>query len=232
MTPPINIDGTNENYSNVTIDGQDVEQITIDGQDVLSTIPDSVDDFEHNDLSTVYPNRLSASEFSIQNTTIINDSYTLEFSGGSKGTIRGDESTGLITNPVRGERFSASLRFENTQDYVVAVAFGLQGDTTGYTAGFYPNTQEIFVSTIGGLDNNSIPDVTSAGNFSTSTVYNLTIDYGATTSSDVTVTATDDSGADISATLSDTQYNSGEAGWHKNAFSGGQTMSAFADDVQ
>jgi len=40
--PPINIDGTNENYSNVTIDGQDVEQITIDGQDVLSAIPDSV----------------------------------------------------------------------------------------------------------------------------------------------------------------------------------------------
>jgi len=42
MTPPINIDGTNENYSNVTIDGQDVTQITIDGQDVLSAIPDSV----------------------------------------------------------------------------------------------------------------------------------------------------------------------------------------------
>jgi hypothetical protein len=41
--PPINIDGTNENYSNVTIDGQDVEQITIDGQDVLSPIPDAVD---------------------------------------------------------------------------------------------------------------------------------------------------------------------------------------------
>jgi len=40
--PPINIDGANENYSNVTIDGQDVTQITIDGQDVLSTIPDSV----------------------------------------------------------------------------------------------------------------------------------------------------------------------------------------------
>jgi len=40
--PPINIDGTTENYSNVTIDGQDVEQITIDGQDVLSAIPDSV----------------------------------------------------------------------------------------------------------------------------------------------------------------------------------------------
>jgi len=39
--PPINIDGTTENYSNVTIDGQDVEQITIDGQDVLSAIPDS-----------------------------------------------------------------------------------------------------------------------------------------------------------------------------------------------
>jgi len=41
--PPINIDGTTENYSTVTIDGQDVEQITIDGQDVLSAIPDSVD---------------------------------------------------------------------------------------------------------------------------------------------------------------------------------------------
>jgi len=42
--PPINIDGTTENYSTVTIDGQDVEQITIDGQDVLSAIPDSVVD--------------------------------------------------------------------------------------------------------------------------------------------------------------------------------------------
>jgi hypothetical protein len=39
MTPPINFDGTNENYSSVTIDGQTVEQITIDGQDVLSAIP-------------------------------------------------------------------------------------------------------------------------------------------------------------------------------------------------
>jgi len=43
MTPPINIDGTNENYSTVTIDGQDVTQITIDGQDVLTAIPDSGD---------------------------------------------------------------------------------------------------------------------------------------------------------------------------------------------
>jgi len=47
MTPPINIDGRNENYSNVTIDGQDVEQITIDGQDVLSTIPDAPSDAIH-----------------------------------------------------------------------------------------------------------------------------------------------------------------------------------------
>jgi len=37
--PPINIDGTNKNFSNVTIDGQDVTQITIDGQDVTGPIP-------------------------------------------------------------------------------------------------------------------------------------------------------------------------------------------------
>jgi len=55
MTPPINIDGTTENYSNVTIDGQDVEQITIDGQDVLSAIPDSgvyLDDYADNNLTS------------------------------------------------------------------------------------------------------------------------------------------------------------------------------------
>jgi len=70
--PPINIDGTNENYSNVTIDGQDVEQITIDGQDVLSTIPDSaVSQFKFDEGSGT--------------------SLTNEFSGQPDATINGPD---------------------------------------------------------------------------------------------------------------------------------------------
>jgi len=109
--PPINIDGRNENYSNVTIDGQDVTQITIDGQDVLSTIPDD-------GLTHVY-SALDSASLSAGSWTDQNGSNDLS------GSSVGYNSSAINSN--------GAMEFDQSQDHELSASAVPAGSGSAYT---------------------------------------------------------------------------------------------------
>jgi len=125
--PPINIDGTNENYSNVTIDGQDVTQITIDGQDVLSTIPDSgIAHWTFDDADT--------------SGGTANDVWN-----GNDATINGPTTgvSGANQTYSSGEAYD----FDGTDDYIVQNTAGTFDATSDFSVAFWFNPDQLEGST-------------------------------------------------------------------------------------
>jgi len=124
--PPINIDGTNENYTNVTIDGQDVTQITIDGQDVLSTIPDSVQ-YQHRaeDFASPWPANIGTSSGTIiggtSTTTFSNNQVAVEGDGNDDG-VTADGPEQLPTNTTFGVAVTA--QFTSTSNDIFGAVDG------------------------------------------------------------------------------------------------------------
>jgi len=145
MTPPINIDGTNENYSNVTIDGQDVTQITIDGQDVLSTIPDSITSRTADDSSGSRTVRAGVGFVPITQWPDIGARISSMSSGVTKAYLINSnnnviESTNV--NGTSGETFKfTDVNLQPNNKYAIAVDAGGGTWTRGFTddAGYpYP----------------------------------------------------------------------------------------------
>jgi hypothetical protein len=129
MTPPINIDGTNENYSNVTIDGQDVTQITIDGQDVLNAIPDSaIHRWKLDDVGTgTATDSIGGADGSVSGVSNISSA---DYQGGSAGD--GDGSNDEISTGTLGT-FGSSL---NTDFAIAFTIDNFDVSSTGLTSGY------------------------------------------------------------------------------------------------
>jgi len=127
MTPPINIDGTNENYSNVTIDGQDVTQITIDGQDVLSAILPDAGLLHNYDWSN--PTTTASTVPDLQGSADLTGSFTdLSATIGNRqaGTFDGNDDTVDTTFTDISEPFDIFFvgRWREVSDKYVAFAAG------------------------------------------------------------------------------------------------------------
>jgi len=132
--PPINIDGTTENYSNVTIDGQDVEQITIDGQDVLSAIPDSGDLHARYDWTQA------------SGTSTVTDQ-----------TGNGFDLTGSYTGPTATINGNQAGRFDATNNDEIDVSFTAEATPVSIFLvmrweGFASNARYVFDSADSGVE--------------------------------------------------------------------------------
>jgi hypothetical protein len=135
MTPPINIDGTNENYSTVTIDGQDVTQITIDGQDVLTAIPDSgVSRWEFEEDATESWGDNDGTEngsLSFVTDSAVGD-YALDLTGGYISTPLSGSGFGTFSFSVwvNPDSFSGRTYLADSTDGAAGWGFRLEDDGT------------------------------------------------------------------------------------------------------
>jgi len=245
MTPPINIDGTNENYSNVTIDGQDVEQITIDGQDVLSAIPDSVvDNFE----DELYGSNGTISDFyggdTGKHSRVDESNVDVSAQGGSKlvevtvdGRNKISSTSGLNTYPSAGDNFRAFLRVE-TIDAQSGIQFFTQSETSdpdGYIALIEGNQNDIRIDKV---SSGSLSILGQSGlSFSSSTESStggswFDLEVRTDTNGNIVAELFDLNGNSLgSVSVSDSAFTSGGVGFIWNTGGGGSTT-GYADQYR
>ena len=209
----------------------------IDGEPLASAIPDSViDDFEHNALQDYYGGDTNFASIIDSNPDAHQGEFWLEIDADdSARTVhneQGAENLDVNNYPQRGEEFEFAIRVDSSDDVTNHLIFAHQ-DTTdlpaggeGYAAGLY--NEELLISTMDDIASGS-PSVTVNGDFSLQTVYEMTVDFGKTESDDITASVIDDSDNEITATLTDNQYDSGAIAWGVNRQSTGVDPLAYFD---
>lgn len=175
-----------------------------------------IDDFESGDLADYGSNPAG---LEVQQSTVFEGTYALHAITGDSGTEQTYSSSGLNHYPSRGETITFRYRRSGVTDERFYFGFAQQGTSGSFwNSGYYVRIDTDRVELV--KDNTSfMADTRPAYTFPANEWTRIEIDFGDSTSSDISISHYDASGTQlgVTGTITDTDYDGGGIQWAATA---------------